>query len=197
MGELVSASKTTDLEIMKKVASYDSKALEALYNRYSTILYTLIKTIVSDTKLAEEVLSDVFVMIWRKINYFDFEKGNVYTWLITLARNKAVDTVRIKRNGVETQPYSDAYENKFILPVLKSDGKAAELKDALNKTVSMQKAMEDLTDAQQYVIHLAYFEGLTESEIASKLNIPISTVKSKIRIALTNLKENLAKGYSI
>ncbi len=192
-----SASTTTDLEIMKKVASYDSKALEALYNRYSSILYTLIKTIVSDAALAEEVLSDVFVIIWRKINHFEFEAGNVYPWLITLARNKAVDTIRVKRTGVETQPYSDEYENKFIIPVLKPGGKALELKDALNSTVNIQKAMEDLTDAQQYVIHLAYFEGLTESEIAAKLNIPVSTVKSKIRIALTNLKENLSKGHSI
>ncbi len=192
-----SASATTDLEIMKKVASYDSKALEAIYNRYSTILYTLIKTIVSDTALAEEVLSDVFVIIWRKVNHFDFEKGNVYTWLITLTRNKAVDTIRVKRSGVETQPYSDEYEDKFILPALRPDSKAVELKDALNKTVKIQKAMEELTDAQQYVIHLAYFEGLTESEIAAKLNIPLSTVKSKIRIALTNLKENLSKGYTI
>ena len=192
-----SASTMTDLDIMKKVASYDSKALEALYNRYSTILYTLIKTIVTDTALAEEVLSEVFVIIWRKVNHFNFDKGNVYTWLITLARNKAVDTIRVKKSGVETQPYSDEYENKHILPVLKSDGKSLELKDALDKTVKMQKAMEELTDAQQYVIHLAYFEGLTESEIAAKLNIPVSTVKSKIRIALTNLKENLSKGYSI
>jgi RNA polymerase sigma-70 factor (ECF subfamily) len=197
VGILNSTSTTTDLEIMKKVASYDSKALEALYNRYSTILYTLIKTIVAEPELAEEVLSDVFVIIWKKINFFDFEKGNVYTWLITLARNKAVDTIRMKRKGVETQPYSDEYENKFILPVLKTDAKALELKDALERTVKMQKAMEELTDAQQYVIHLAYFEGLTESEIASKLNIPVTTVKSKIRIALTNLKENLARGYSI
>ncbi len=192
-----SASTMTDLDIMKKVASYDSKALEALYNRYSTILYTLIKTIVADTALAEEVLSEVFVIIWRKVNHFDFDEGNVYTWLITLARNKAVDTIRVKKSGVETQPYSDEYENKHILPALKPNGKSLELKDALDKTVKMQKAMEELTDAQQYVIHLAYFEGLTESEIAAKLNIPVSTVKSKIRIALTNLKENLSRGYSI
>lgn len=194
---MTTTSAASDLEIMKKVASYDSKALEALYNRYSTILYTLIKTIVSDQKLAEEILSDVFVIIWRKVNHFNFEKGNVYTWLITLARNKAVDTIRMKRSGVEPQPYSDEYEDKFIIPVIKSNGKSLELKDALSRTVKMQKAMEDLTDAQQYVIHLAYFEGLTESEIAAKLNIPVPTVKSKIRIALNNLKENLSKGYTI
>ena len=190
---MASGTTVTDLDILKKVASYDSKALEALYNRYSTILYTLIKTIMGDDKLAEEVLSDIFVIIWRKINHFDFENGNVYTWLVTLARNKAVDTMRRNRSGVEPEPYTDEYENKYILPVLHPEGKALELKDALDFTIRIQKAMEELTDAQQYVIHLAYFEGLTESEIAAKLNIPVPTVKSKIRIALTNLKENLAK----
>jgi RNA polymerase sigma-70 factor, ECF subfamily len=189
----LSSGTLTDLEILKKVASYDSKALEALYNRYSTILYTLIKTIVAEEKLAEEVLSDVFVIIWRKINQFNFKKGNVYTWLLTLARNKAVDTVRRAKSGIETEPYSDGYEDKYIIPVLQPDGNAVELKDALDLTIRMQKSMEELTDAQQYVIHLAYFEGLTESEIAAKLNIPVSTVKSKIRIAIMNLKENLAK----
>jgi RNA polymerase sigma-70 factor (ECF subfamily) len=192
---LSSGTTISDLEIMKKVASYDSKALEALYNRYSTILYTLIKTIVADDKLAEEVLSDVFVIIWRKINFFDFETGNVYTWLITIARNKAVDTVRRERSGMGLESYTEDYEDKYILPTLHPAGKPLELKDSLEQTIKMQKAMEDLTDAQQYVIHLAFFEGLTESEIAGKLNIPVPTVKSKIKIALTNLKENLAKGF--
>jgi RNA polymerase sigma-70 factor, ECF subfamily len=190
---LTSGTSVTDLDILKKVASYDSKALEALYNRYSTILYTLIKTIVADDKLAEEVLSDVFVIIWRKINHFNFQNGNVFTWLVTLARNKAVDSLRRNRTGVEPEPYTDEYEDKYIVPVLHPTAKALELKDALEFTIRIQKSMEELTDAQQYVIHLAYFEGLTENEIAAKLNIPVPTVKSKIRIALTNLKENLAK----
>ena len=196
MGDLAS-STITDLELLKKVASYDSKALEALYNRYSSIIYTCIKTIVADENMAEEILSDVFVIIWKKINCFNFDKPNVYTWLITLARNKAVDTVRRQKRGVETEPYSDAYEDKYIIPVLDTKSNPIELKNALSLTINMQKGMEALTDAQQYVIHLAYFEGLTESEIAAKLNIPVPTVKSKIRIALINLKENLAKGVNI
>lgn len=192
MGDLTSGN-ITDVELLKKVGSNDSKALEALYNRYSTILYTLIKTIVSDEQLAEEVLSDVFVIIWRKINHFNFKHANVYTWMLTLARNKAVDTVRRQKSNVEVEPYSDDYEDKFILPLLHPNGKAIELKDALLMTKRMQEGMEELTDAQQYVIHLAYFEGLTESEIAAKLNIPVPTVKTKIKIALINLKEKLTK----
>ena len=89
-------SKMTDSELMLKVAGYDSKALEHLYDRYSPILYTLIKKIVDDKEVAEEVLSDVFVIIWKKIDQFDFKTNNVYTWLITIARNKAIDT--LKRN---------------------------------------------------------------------------------------------------
>ncbi len=196
MGEL-SSGNITDLELLNKVAVYDSKALEALYNRYSTILYTLIKAIVSDDRVAEEVLSDVFVIIWRKINSINLDNPNVYTWLITLARNKAVDTIRRQKSGIESEPYSDNYEDKYILPHLYPNIKPLELKDALAITRRMQKSMEELTDAQQYVIHLAYFEGLTETEIATKLNIPIPTVKSKIRVALVSLKENLAKGTLI
>jgi RNA polymerase sigma-70 factor (ECF subfamily) len=192
MGDL-SPGTITDVELLKKVSSNDSKALEALYNRYSTILYTLIKTIVTDEQVAEEVLSDIFVIIWRKINHFNFKHPNVYTWMLTLARNKAVDTARRQRSSVEVEPYSDEYEDKFILPLLHPNGKKIELKDALSMTRRMQNGMEDLTDAQQYVIHLAYFEGLTETEIAAKLNIPVPTVKTKIKIALTNLKEKLAK----
>ena len=113
--------------------------------------------------------------------------------MLTLTRNKAVDTLRRQKSGVETEPYTDDYEEKYIIPVLHPEGKATELKDALDMKIRMQKGMENLTDAQQYVIHLAYFEGLTESEIAAKLNIPVPTVKTKIKIALLNLKENLAK----
>lgn len=196
MGEL-SSGNISDLELLKKVAINDSKALEALYNRYSTILYTFIKTIVTDEQLTEEVLSDLFVIIWRKVNNFDFSNPNVYTWMITLARNKAVDTVRRQKSGVESEPYSDSYEDKYIMPHLYPNTKPLELNDALAMTRRMQRGMEELTDAQQYVIHLAYFEGLTESEIAAKLNIPVPTVKSKIKVALVNLKENLAKGTII
>ncbi|HKJ80781.1 MAG TPA: sigma factor, partial [Ignavibacteriaceae bacterium] len=84
----------SDIEIMKRVSSYDSKALEILYNRYSPLLYTLIKKTVKEKELAEEILTEVFVIVWRKIQLFDVYKGNVYTWLVTLARNKVVDTLR-------------------------------------------------------------------------------------------------------
>ena len=85
---------STDIELMQRVSSNDSKALEVFYNRYSSLLYTLIKKIVSEEKTAEDILSEIFVIIWRKVDQFDFNTGNVYTWLVTLARNKAVDSLK-------------------------------------------------------------------------------------------------------
>jgi len=187
-------TSSTDLELMRRVASGDSKALEALYNRYSPVLYTVIKKIVNDEKIAEEVLADVFVIIWQKSKQFDFNLANVYTWLITLARNKAVDTNRRMHSDATSINYSDEFEDQFIIPNLSPAIDPLDLKTALSLKDNIELALNNLTDAQQYVIYLAYYEGLTQKEIAVKLNIPLPTVKSKIKIALSNLKENLIKG---
>src|ERR1035437_9824647 len=106
---------STDSELFQRVSGNDSKALEALYNRYSPLLYTLIKKIVVDETIAKEVLSDVFVIIWRKIDYFDLQTNDVYTWLVTLTRNKAVDTLRRSKNPSEMERYTDDYENENII----------------------------------------------------------------------------------
>jgi RNA polymerase sigma-70 factor (ECF subfamily) len=185
---------STDSELMQRVHANDSKALEALYNRYSSLLYTLIKKIVVDEDVAKDVLSDVFVIIWRKIDLFDFNSNNVYTWIVTTTRNKAVDTIRRVRNSSEMEPYTDAYENKNIIPKFSHTIDPLDLESANNIKEGVEAALNKLTDAQRFVIYLAYYEGLTQKEIAERLKIPVSTVKSKIKIALSNLKDNLIKG---
>ncbi len=185
---------STDIELMQRVANYDSKALEVLYNRYSSLLYTLIKKIVSDEQTAENVLIDVFVIIWQKVNLFNSETGNVYTWLITLARNKAVDTLRRSRPNNNLEPYSEKFENQNIVPHLSSIIDPLDIKTAFNIIEDIETALDKLTEAQQYVLYLAYYEGLTQEEIAARLNIPVLTVKSKMKVILSNLKDNLVKG---
>ena len=182
-----------EIELMQKVSEFDSKALEELYNRYSALLFALIKKVIKDENTAEEVLTDVFVIIWKKIDYFDFNTNNVYTWLVTLARNKAIDTLR-RMSSTELSEYNEEYENEFIIPHLSLDIEPLDFVTALSIKDDIEKALNDLTDAQQYVIYLAYYEGLTQQEIASKLNIPLPTIKSKIIIALNNLWQNLNEG---
>jgi len=189
----VSFFTLTDSELMQKVANYESRALEVLYNRYSPIMYSLIRKIVGDEKTAEEVLIEVFVIIWRKVHLFDQRSSNAYSWLITLARNKAVDTSKRKK-GEFLDDYTDEFEDEYIIPRLSPQIDDLDLRTALSIKDNIENSLHKLTDAQQYVLYLAFYEGLTESEIAQKLKIPFPTVKSKIQVALTNLKENLLKG---
>lgn len=191
----VNYSELSDSELMRKVKTSDSRALEALYNRYSSVLYTLVKKIVKDASLAEEVLIDLFAIIWRKSSLYDERIGNAYCWLIMLARNKAVDAAK-RKNGPreEQEEYNDEYEDYFIVPRLSPEIDDLDLKTAISIKGNIEEALHKLTDAQQYVIYLAYYEGLTQSEIAARLKIPIQTVKAKVKLSLGNLKDNLLKG---
>lgn len=187
---------SSDIDVMKRVAAYDSKALEILYDRYAPLLYTLIKKIAVQKTLAEEILAEVFVIIWRRVELFDIYSGNVYTWLITLTRNKTVDTIRRNSGNTEMPEYTPEYEKNFIVPNLSKQIDPLDLATTSTIKNSVEAALNMLTDAQQYVIYLAYYEGLTQKEIAERLNIPYSTVKSKIKIASLNLREYLLKGDS-
>ena len=181
-----------DGEIMLKVAGYDSKALEQLYDRYAQIVYTLIKKIVTDKDTAEEILSDVFVIVWRQIDNFDFKTNNVYTWLITLARNKAIDVLK-RRSGKSLPDYDDSYEVEHILPKLSPEIEALELKDVIDKKDKIFAALNSLTDAQKYVLELSFYGGMDQQEIAAKLNIPSVTVKSKLQVAFGNLMQKVSE----
>jgi RNA polymerase sigma-70 factor, ECF subfamily len=182
---------SSDIDIIKGISSFESKALELLYNRYSPLLYTTIKKIVSDERLAEEILTEVFVIIWKKINLFETDKGSVYTWLVLLARNKAVDVIRRMKSDCSLPEYTEEYENEYIIPALSPQIEPIDFKIASGLKKNVESALNRLTDAQQYVISLVFYEGLTEEEIAAKLNIPLETVKSKIQTALANFKNNL------
>jgi len=184
----------SDIQIMNKVGEYDSKALEELYDRYSPILYSLIKKIVEDKTKAEEVLADVFVLVWKNENSSNKSAANVYTWLITLARNKAVDRKRRDENPDLMPEYNDDYEDRFIIPKLSKSIDPLDLNKALSVKDNFEEALNKLTDAQNFVLYLAYYEGRTHGEIAKQLNIPVATVKSKIKVSLSNLKQNLVSG---
>jgi len=182
----------TDAEIMLKVAGYDSKSLEQLYDRYSPILYTLIKKIVTEKESAEEILSDVFVIVWRQIDQFDFKTNNVYTWLVTLARNKAIDVLN-RKVGKLMPEYDDEYEKEHIVPKLSPEIQALDLKEVMNKKEKLEKALNGLTDAQKYVLDLCYYGGMDLAEIAGKMNIPAGTVKSKLQVAFGNLMQKVSE----
>ncbi len=185
----------SEIELMQRIFESDSKALEVLYDKYAPLLFTLIKKIVIDEKLAEDILEETFHLIRKKINYFDFSTKNTYAWLINLAKNKAVYELRNGKNllpGDEQEPGND-----FIVPKISHLIEPLDLNKALELKPKIEAALNSLTDAQQYVIYLAFYEGLTQEEIAEKLKIPLTTVKSKIKTSLVNLNENLTGKPSV
>jgi len=182
----------SDLELMQEIARFESRAFEELYDRYSALIYTIIKKIAPDETAADQILVEVFVLIWRKVSKFDFKTGNVFTWLVSLTRNKAVDSLRRGRSsGTGAKTYTDEYEDFFILPTFPNDIDSLDFNTAVTIKPKIEKALSKLTDTQKYVLHLAYYEGFTVDEIADKLNVPIETVRSKVMTALQNLKEYL------
>lgn len=182
--ESIKYTDLSELELAYKVVQYDSKALEELYNRYSPLLYSLINGITYKNDANEEILSEVFSLIWRKIDHFDFSTGNFYTWIVTLTRNKAVDYLTKNRN--EDPGYksiSDIYEDFYMIPILSPKIDVLDINSALSLNEEVDKAISELTDTQKYIIHLIYYEGYTISSISKKLNISQQTAIEKIRSA--------------
>lgn len=179
-----------DVEIIQKVVEHDSKALEVLYDKYSPILFTLVNKIVGNKEKAGIILSDIFVIVWQKSNLFNSETQNLFTWLILLSRNKSLDLVR-RESGQDVPEYSDEYENSNIIPAVSKSILPLDIEDAFEKRELIFSSIGKLTEAQLYVLSLAFYQGLSEPEIANKLNIPLPTIKSKLRVVLNSLKQSI------
>ena len=147
-------TQIADIELFQKISNRDSKALESLYDRYSPVLYTLVKRIVVDKEVAEEILADIFVIIWQKSSMFDINSGNLYSWLINLSRNKALDFIRREKSLI-TDEYNDEYENVFIIPTISTLIPSNDLDKTFNNREKIYSAVHSLTEAQQYVLSLA------------------------------------------
>lgn len=185
-------NKLTDIELIERITAYDKDALSELYDRYSTLLYSLIKKIVTDEKIAETILLEVFTIIFKKAKSFDFSTDNPYVWIVNIARNRAVDSLRRNRSSAVTKEYYNSdYEDSYILPLISKEIDGLDVETATNISASMKTAFEKLTEIQRHVINLAYYEGFTINEITKSLNLPIETVRTKIMTSIFNLRDKL------
>ncbi|WP_223810848.1 RNA polymerase sigma factor, partial [Paenimyroides baculatum] len=150
-------------------------AFNYLYGHYNGALYGVVLRIVSSKEYTEEVIQDVFVKIWNGVGKYDESKGRLYTWMINIARNTAIDYLKSKsfQNQLKNHSVSDFVYN------LKSSGDANG-----SDYIGFGKVLERLDSDKQELIHLAYFQGYTQIEISEKLKIPLGTVKTKMRNAL-------------
>jgi RNA polymerase sigma-70 factor, ECF subfamily len=174
-----------DVALLKAIAARNEAALAELYDRYRAILFGLLMRILNNREEAEDVLQEVFLQVWRKATDFDENRGRPFTWLVTLARSRGIDRLRTlaSRERVAEAGAKEVSEEV-------SDAATDAFKSEQRGLVT--KALSQLPDEQKRPLMLAYFDGLTQSEIAARLGAPLGTVKTRMRTGLMNLRELLA-----
>jgi RNA polymerase sigma-70 factor, ECF subfamily len=173
--------------LMERLIQRDATALEELYDRYARPVYSLVLRISQQPASAEEIVQDVFLLLWRNAARYRAARGPLEPWLFTMARNRALDFLRLKREKQRRR--EDSYD--FEMPDTVRAPNPETLLDSARRAERVQACMGDLPDVQRRAIELAFFEGMTHSEIAAALAEPLGTVKSWIRNGLIRLRESL------
>ena len=174
---------------MARLAMRDIKAFEALYDRYGTLVYSTALRVVGDVQLAEDIAQEVFLRIWRRPDHYLPERGRFVTWLLSVARNGAVDQIRTR--GRRRRHETGSEESARQLPADEGRDPAlmAQLADERQK---VRRALASLPLEQKRVIEMAYYGGYTQQEIAEMLSQPLGTVKTRIRLGMQKLRAALA-----
>ena len=170
----------TELELVTLLKERNDQAYSYLYDHYSGALYNIILQVVSDQDLASDVLQEVFVNIWRKIETYDSAKGRLFTWMLNIARNASIDMVRSKgyQNIMRNRELPDYFE-------VKNAGQTVQINI---DHIGLRKVLAGLKEEHRTLIDLSYFKGYTHEEIAEIEDIPLGTVKTRIRSALIQLR---------
>jgi RNA polymerase sigma-70 factor (ECF subfamily) len=187
---LQAARNEDDIRLLLRVQRRDQTALSELYDRYSSLVYTIVLRVVKATDEAEDLVQEVFMQIWNKAASFSQDKGSVYTWIVTIAKRKAIDRLRSKDIIHKGESLSE--EEQYIeIP------DAAYMTNPLHAAMSaeyeriIRKGLDELSVEQRTAIELSYFDGYTQEQIAQRLNIPLGTVKTRQRQGLIKLRDIL------
>jgi RNA polymerase sigma-70 factor, ECF subfamily len=183
-GETVAEARASDVALVARIVQRDESALAALYDRYAGMLSSVLNRILRDTQAAEEILQDIFFQLWRTAAQFDPSRGSLPGWLLVIARNRAISRLR-RHNPASGE---ELVENTVVLPTNLESNLAQQ--QLIGKVKS---ALDNLPKEQRAAIELAYFEGLTHSEIAARTGDPLGTVKTRLRSAVDTLKRNFRK----
>ncbi len=163
--------------LLRRIAQGDERALEALYDAYAGRVYGLVLRVMGDAALAQEVTQDVFLKVWQRPHTWNPERGQFSSWLLTVARYTAVDRLR-----------TEALRSGRSVPLLDELDTLIDADPDPTEYDSLRALLRRLPDEQRQVIELAYFRGLTHSELAAALNLPLGTVKTRLRAGLQKLR---------
>jgi RNA polymerase sigma-70 factor (ECF subfamily) len=172
-----------DQELAAQLQRGDAQAVAALFDRYGRLAYGLAYRMLNDAGAAEDVVQEAFLLIWRNAPSFDANRGSLRTWLLAVVRHKAVD--RLRRMRSRPQSSLDAIDQPMIGPDVWEMVSSNLTRD------DVRRAFASLPDSQRQTIELAYFSGFTHNEIAERMNVPLGTVKGRMRIGLEKMRSFL------
>jgi RNA polymerase sigma-70 factor, ECF subfamily len=175
-----------DSALIERMMAGDEAALSTLYDRYSAMLFGMLMRILRDQQAAEEVLQDMFLQLWRNAAQFDAKRGSLPAWLMVIGRNRAISRLRGRRDREVLEEEEGDYANTFASGQnIEDEAVRAEL------ARNISAALEQLPAEQKQAVELAYFEGMTQSEIANRTGTPLGTVKTRVRTAMQTLRQIL------
>lgn len=172
----------TEGELVTLLLQKSRQGFDYLYKQYSGALYGIIRKVITDEQTAQDVLQEVFVKIWNNIDKFDASKGRLYTWMLNLARNAAIDKLRSKGEIMKGKIHTGediVYRQENVLQT-----------EQQTDAIGLRKVVADLKPEYQSIVELAYFKGYTLDEISKSLDMPLGTVKTRMRKAISMLREH-------
>ena len=185
-----SDDRTVELDLLARITKRERAAFEQLYTRYSNILYATAMKFLKEDADAQDVVQDVFIQTWDKAKLYDPAKGKPLTWALTMTRNRSIDRIRAIQRRSRLR---DDFEKETVADESAGIREALSGVDASERTQILRDAVGRLSPEQRKVIDLAFFGGLTQSEIADRLGEPLGTVKARARRGLMKLKELLGE----
>lgn len=189
MEQTLLADIELEVDLLTRIGKGDRSSFEELYERYSGILFSTAFRILNEESAAEDVIQDVFIQIWEKAPLYDASRGKPLTWAITMTRNKAIDRIRSQQRRNRLQ--DDMEKNASIFDEF-SDRSSLEEVQSSEKGEIVRQAILQLSDEQRRAIELAFFSGMSQSEISETIGEPLGTVKARIRRGMMKLKEIVA-----
>jgi RNA polymerase sigma factor (sigma-70 family) len=171
--------KYSEPELVQLLRQRSQHVFSYLYDNYSGALHSIILNIVNEEELANDVLQEVFVKIWKQVDTYDSSKGRLFTWMLNIARNASIDTVR-------SRSYQNSRQNRELTE--ESDAIAGR-SETRTDHIGLRKIVYNLKEEYKVLVELSYFQGYTQDEISKMMGIPLGTVKTRLRTALIQLRE--------
>lgn len=186
-------SAELEVDLLRRIAGGDEVALGTLYDRRSGVVHALVLQLVGDADEAEDVVEEVFWQAWRQAGRYEASRGSVATWLVTIARSRALDRLRaVRRRREDRLPESEGEGVGQLDALLGEYGDTAHRAEHSDVATMVASALSELPMEQREALDLAYFGGLSQSEIALRLGQPLGTVKTRTRLGLQKLREKLS-----